>query len=232
MELLLARPRELPAAPVDLAVVIDVFRFTTTATILFSRGLGVALALDRPENLAALAEDRYLVFSELGELAHGAAQVDNSPAIAARIDLANRTVVLVTQNGTRALAAAAGFAEEVLIASFLNLRAVATWVARRAPRAVAILPAGDFAGQQPHAEDDYCASALRDLLSGRAPAFGRLFAAIRRHERVAARLRRQPGFAADMRLALRTDASTAIVAATPTPHRSIVELSLKSRERP
>src|SRR5205823_5710625 len=96
-------------------------------------------------------------------------RIDNSPVQAEQLVLAGRTPVLITTNGTRALDAAACAAGQVLVASFLNVSAVASYLDRRGARRVTLLPAGDFEKGESRPEDELCADALEMLLAGGRP---------------------------------------------------------------
>lgn len=190
--------------PPGVAIVIDVLRATSTAVVLLSRvpEVCVVAGLDA---IAALPPRPYLIVSELDGADAFGPRIDNSPVEAGRVPLDGRMPVLVTTNGTRALCAAAESAEHVVAASFLNLGAVAAAVAALAPAQVTLLPAGDFTGGVPHAEDERCADALAALLRGERPDFPSLLAAARADARIERRLAREPGLAADLDLALSVD---------------------------
>lgn len=205
------------AAELEVAVVIDVLRATSTAIVLLSGGARRVLVVATPADLARLpappGASRYLVFSELdASRASGLDCVDNSPAVAAEVDLAGRVPVLVTTNGTRALAAAVPRARTVLVASFGNLSALAAHLAASADR-VTLLPAGDFAGGEPRTEDELCADALAALLEGRAPDLPAIDAAIRQDARVQRRIARHPELVRDVDLSLAVDRHPAIARA-------------------
>jgi phosphosulfolactate phosphohydrolase-like enzyme len=184
----------------SVAVVIDVLRATSTAAVLLGRGVS-RLRVATVEEAAALPPDRHLLVSE--RLPGG---IDNSPALAASLDLETvrgRELVLVTTNGTRALEAAAKLAPRVLAASFLNLSATAKALAGEP--AVTLVPAGDFDGQVAHLEDELCADALAAALAGTPLALGQLFERIRNEPRVLRRLQREPILQGDLELALTAD---------------------------
>lgn len=211
------QPARLTDEDLEVAVVIDVLRATSTALAIFARGARRIEVVATPGELGALSEPadggRYLVFSELHESRSlGLECIDNSPALADRIDLAGRLPVLVTTNGTRALVAAAARAQAVLIASFGNLAVLARHLRASADR-VTLLPAGDFAGGEPRTEDELCADALAALLAGEAPDLPAITAAIRQDARVQRRLARHPELADDIDAALAVDRYPAIARA-------------------
>jgi phosphosulfolactate phosphohydrolase-like enzyme len=193
----------------EIAVVIDVLRATSTAVALLDRGAPRVRVVATPDELAGLGAAAqappYLVFSELAaSRGFGLTCVDNSPALAETVDLAGRRPVLVTTNGTRAIAAAVTRAATVLVASFGNLSSTAEYL-RAAGRPVALLPAGDFAGGEPRTEDERCADALEVMLRGEEADFPALLAACREDPRVVRRLARHPELARDIEVALAVD---------------------------
>jgi phosphosulfolactate phosphohydrolase-like enzyme len=196
-------PARLGAESLEVAVVIDVLRATSTATVLIGRGAPALRVVSSPTHLAELEPADYLIFSELPE--SGPGRVDNSPVVAEARALDGKTPVLVTTNGTRALTAAAARAETVLLASFLNLGAVVRHLRARAPGRVTLLPAGHFSTATDRTEDSLCAEAIAELLAGRSPDLTALTARSRTDERVVRRMASEATFAADVELALSVD---------------------------
>jgi phosphosulfolactate phosphohydrolase-like enzyme len=197
-ELVVRRPHELGDERADAAVVMDVFRATTTAAVLAERFGDLRLVAD-PAGLAALAGQRISLFSELAVDGHE--KFDNSPALA-RDASPTGIPVLVTTNGTGAVAAAAKVAERVALAAFINFGAVRRWIEAVAPRRLLIVPAGILRKQAPVFEDDLCASALHAELSGR-PIPPAELVALCRHSRVAlGRMTSNPELRADLDMAL------------------------------
>jgi phosphosulfolactate phosphohydrolase-like enzyme len=201
--------RKLPASideDLDLAVVIDVLRASSTAAALLMRVEELAL-IAAPDQLRALPARAWLIASELDATASlGMPRMDNSPVAASEVELAGRTPLLVTTNGSRALCAAATRARRVLFASFVNLTATVRAIQAIAPARVTLLPAGDFATSTPHAEDERCADALAALLSGDPIDLPGLIEAARRDARIERRLAREPGLVTDLALTLTPDA--------------------------
>ena len=125
-------PGEAPDCAV--AIVIDVLRATTTITRALASGYRQVLAcgeLDRARELAervngssVLAGERQCVRPEGFDLGNSPREFEGEPLA--------ETVILTTTNGTRAIVAAAGHAETVVIGSLINLLACASHVARMA----------------------------------------------------------------------------------------------------
>lgn len=193
---------------VGTVVVIDVLRMTSTAAVLMRRPacatVAVAATLD---DLPALPQpaSACVVVSELLSASWPGAWVDNSPARVSGMDFGERTPVLVTTNGTRALLAAAACADQVLLASFVDLHAVARYIDERAISSLALLPAGHFVTGEARTEDDLCAEALASLVAGDEPDLAASAARIRADARVLRRIEAAPGFSADVDLALQSD---------------------------
>lgn len=206
------------SALADAAVVIDVLRMTSTAAVLMRRPacaeIAVAATLDDLPQLARPVSDLVIVSEVRGASGLGA-WIDNSPAQAEGFAFGARTPVLVTTNGTRALLAAAAGAAQVFTASFVDLHAIARHVAAAAPRDVLIVPAGHFAGGEARVEDDLCADALAAMLAGEEPDLAAAADAIRADPRVRRRVEEEPGFAADLDLALRGDPRAAALVFQP-----------------
>lgn len=216
-------PAQLGGEGLDLAIVIDVFRATSTAAVLMSRGVASLPVIAHAEDLDALpppATGPYLVFSELSNPI-SLDRVDNSPVIASQVSLANRTPVLLTTNGTRATCAAVASAKVVLLASFLNIRRVVDYVHRARPSRVTLIPAGDIKRGETHIEDERCADAIALLLRGESPDFDRLAAECLAEPRVQRRVAKSAELADDIRLALTPDRHAAVIRVHAGPSANV-----------
>ncbi len=87
----------------------------------------------------------------------------NSPREMIKERVAGRLLIATTTNGTRAIRACAK-AEHVLIGSFANLAATATWLTRASPSRVLLVGSGT--GEDPSLEDALAVGALIDRLRG------------------------------------------------------------------
>jgi phosphosulfolactate phosphohydrolase-like enzyme len=209
-----AAPAALSEEALEVAVVIDVLRATSTATVLCHRGaqeIAAVATLADLERLPTPTSGRpYLVFSELKDVPRRYERLDNSPTLAEAAPLLGKVPVLVTTNGTRALTAAARHASEVLLASFLNLEAVVGYLSRRKPERVTLLPAGRFDRNEPRAEDDACARFLGARLAGERPLFAAAEQAVRSDERVMRRVVAEPQLALDLERCLQLDGAPCV----------------------
>ncbi|MFA6544341.1 MAG: 2-phosphosulfolactate phosphatase [Limisphaerales bacterium] len=131
-------------------VVFDVLRATSSMVTALANGarsivpvseIAEALAIRARQPDALLAGER----DGVRILRHLTGGVDfdlgNSPREFTTDRVAGRTIVMTTTNGTRALQACRG-ARRVLIGSFLNLDAVAGWLARERPENLLVVCSG------------------------------------------------------------------------------------------
>lgn len=105
-------------------VIIDVLRFSTTATILLDRGATSVRAL-RSVRQGKQYKERTgaMLAGEIdGETPDGF-DMNNSPAAAEEIDIGGYSVGMLTSNGTRAIHALPG--QDLVLGSTVNARAVA-----------------------------------------------------------------------------------------------------------
>jgi len=191
-------PARIDGSALDLAVVIDVLRATSTAAVLAGRGARELLVAATPDDLARLPAGSYQIFSELA----CAGAIDNSPFLAESYVLDGKQPALVTTNGTRALLAASACARRVFVASFLSLTATCRAIVAAAPERVTLLPAGKFERAEPHFEDERCADAIEQILERKSPDLAAIAASCREDARV---IRRMGEIARDVDLALSPD---------------------------
>lgn len=109
----------------DVAVVIDVLRMTTTAAVLFDRGLRELLVVAEVDHARRLAvEHDALLLGERGGVPLEGFSGGNSPREYLDHDLREASAILCTSNGSRAVEAASG-ASHLLLASIRNAGASA-----------------------------------------------------------------------------------------------------------
>jgi 2-phosphosulfolactate phosphatase len=216
MEVVRAPAWNIPCRSFEVAVVIDVLRATTTAAVLLARGTPEIRIVASVEALASVVggPGSWLVVSELDAARQFEPSIDNSPKAAREHSLDGSVPVLVTTNGTRAVDAVAPRAQQILLASFVNLNATTTYLRQLGASSVLVAPAGDFAGEAPRLEDDLCAEALVSLLAGRPLDFAAAAARIRDDARVVRRIQRDPSFAEDVELSLDRDAFPVAIVVT------------------
>jgi 2-phosphosulfolactate phosphatase len=144
-------------------VVIDVVRAFTTAAAAFAAGATtVVCAADEHRARARAREEAGILVGERAGLRPPNFDHGNSPIEVSDGDVAGRTVVLATENGTPALVRAAA-AGPVAAMAAVNIDATASWIREHRPQAsVAVMWTGD------HGEDRACAEQLGSILTGRA----------------------------------------------------------------
>jgi 2-phosphosulfolactate phosphatase len=156
-----------------ICVVLDVLRATSAFVTALANAadaiipvaeISEALTLrrERPEVLLAGERDGL----RIGAALTGGVEFDlgNSPREFTSANIAGKTIVSTTTNGTRALRACAG-AQRVLAGSFLNLSTTADAIARRHPEHLLVICAGT--GEGTALEDALAAGALCESLASR-----------------------------------------------------------------
>ncbi len=142
-----------------LVVIIDVLRVCTTLSVLFDRGTKEVIPVRTVEEASAYVSKEYVLIGE-GEngIVDTTFQYNNSPSEVLAADVSGRVVVLRSNNATQAILNA-GNAQEIVLACFLNARAVAEYVKQQAPNVVTIVALGrkGAAGL----EDDLCAEVIK-----------------------------------------------------------------------
>ena len=107
------------------AVVTDILRATTTITFAVANGATAITPVLTPEDAFRLAANQpnTLIGGERGGMKVDGFNLGNSPREYTEAVVSDRQIVLTTTNGTRTLQACRA-AEQVLVGSFLNLRAI------------------------------------------------------------------------------------------------------------
>lgn len=149
------------AAPPSVVVIIDVVRAFTTAAVALGRGAsGVVLAGDREQALRARSRHPRAI-----AITDGPPDPDfdgvNSPVLMDDGDVAGRTVVMVTANGTRGALAAQG-AGVLVCASYVVAGATARYL-RAVGGDVTFVATGDHGRAD---EDVSCAEYIDALMRG------------------------------------------------------------------
>lgn len=130
--------------PETVAIVVDVIRATTTLAVMCDRGCArVLVAGDISAARACAAQHAaggYLLAGEVGGVRPPGFDFGNSPVELSAADLAGRTLVFSTTNGTRAIRACAG-ARAILAGSLRNADAVCRAALQCATVPTAVPPA-------------------------------------------------------------------------------------------
>ncbi len=109
----------------NIVVVADILRATTTITFAMANGTTSITPVLTPENALRLAANQpdTLIGGERGGKKVRGFDLGNSPREYTQAIVSRKRIVLTTTNGTRTLQACRS-AEQVLVGSFLNLRAI------------------------------------------------------------------------------------------------------------
>lgn len=163
-----ARGAARAAARDDVLVVVDALRASATIIAALQAGARRVLPVRTvAEAEAYLGAPGYLVAGERGGAKPSTFDLGNSPVqiMAHSAQVADRTVVLTTSNGTRCVDAARGGAAGLLIGSTLNARAVADAAmayATEQERDITVLAAG--LDDRPAQEDTYAQTLIATRL--------------------------------------------------------------------
>jgi 2-phosphosulfolactate phosphatase len=111
------------------AVVVDVLRATSTITLALAAGYERVLVAGSIEDATALRTPERTLAGEVGCARAPGFDLGNSPE--ETLEPRTRELVLATTNGAPAIVAAAAVADEVLVASLLNMGAVIAALAGR-----------------------------------------------------------------------------------------------------
>jgi 2-phosphosulfolactate phosphatase len=114
-------------ASASVCVVVDVLRASSSIVTLLERGCEAVVAAADIEEARKLRRvlPAYLLCGEASGLPPEGFDYGNSPVEFSRLELAGRSAILATSNGTRVLAALAAESEAVLVGCLLNRAAVA-----------------------------------------------------------------------------------------------------------
>ncbi len=112
----------------SIVVVIDVLRATSSITYGIDNGAEAIIPVSHVEECATFADSGYLLAAERnGEVVEGF-DFGNSPFSYTAQKVKDKTIVLTTTNGTKALHMARERAHQVVIGSFLNLNSLSNWL--------------------------------------------------------------------------------------------------------
>ena len=157
-----------------ITVIIDVFRACSTLAVAVAEGASRVLpagSVAEAEALRARLPGALLTGERHGRALPGF-DAGNSPAELAALGVGGRVLVHTTHAGTQGLVEASR-ASDVLTGAFVNLSAVAGYIAARRPDEVSLVRMGHEARER-CVEDDLCARCLVDLLEGRDPGLRRV----------------------------------------------------------
>jgi len=113
-----------------LVVVIDILRATSSICVGFHSGVLMFRPVSHPEQALALEQKGFVAAAERNGQKLDGFKLGNSPFDYLENDLQNKNVAITTTNGTRCLHLSYE-AEEIIIGSFLNLKAVANYCSNK-----------------------------------------------------------------------------------------------------
>jgi 2-phosphosulfolactate phosphatase len=144
----------------SIVVVVDIFRATSCMVTAFAHDVKSMIPVAKIEECAQYQAKGYLAAAERDALKVEGFDLDNSPFSYMNPSLVGKTIAMTTTNGTLAITKSIG-AVKVIVGAFLNLEAVANFVATQ-PYDVLVHCAG-WKGK-PNLEDTLFAGALVDRL--------------------------------------------------------------------
>lgn len=143
------------ALQVDVRVIVDVFRASTTAIAILEKQPSEFLISNDLEIIRKLAMNSYLVVSEVFDLG-----IDNSPSLIRKKFLLGEKVVQKTTNLTTAIEKNY-FEGPILIGCFNNLGSLVSFIRKQNFEYIEIIPAGLMGKLHPTNEDTHCAELIR-----------------------------------------------------------------------
>ena len=182
----------------DVAVVIDVLRATSTIAQALASGYERVLCVGSVEEALAMAGPGNILAGERNCVMPAGFDCDNSPR--AMLERRGEQLILTTSNGTAAIAAAAGKARVVVLASLLNLTAVINEIERLVDSdaaSIQMVCAGGWG--RPCVEDTYVAGLLVRALGGVRSDSASIAAALAGHYPTAGQALRSAAHASVMR---------------------------------
>jgi len=170
MEIRLASLTSGAQAAVGTTVIIDVFRAFTTAAVALSRGAQRIVMVDSLDNALALRSSGVgdYCIGERDSTKPPGFDFGNSPAELERAEVAGKTLIQTTSNGTAGINAAHG-ADRIYAGAFVTAEATVRAILRHAPAIVTLVAIGRRNGTIRADEDELCALYLRARLEGRQP---------------------------------------------------------------
>lgn len=150
-----------------ITVVIDVFRASNTIIACLAGGAEHIIPVGELNDAYSLKRENpdYLLFGERGGIPPEGFDHDNSPAKATKLDLNGKKIILTTSAGSQGIVYSKN-AEEILIGSFANARAIVDYIKNKNPEKITLLAIGNQAIETA-TEDEECARYLKSQLEDR-----------------------------------------------------------------
>lgn len=109
-------------------IVVDIFRASSTMVTALSNGVKTIVPVRDLDQCMAYKEQGWLIAGERNGKQADGFDLGNSPLAYLNQQFAEKNVAMTTTNGTRAISLAKEQAAEVLIGSFLNLKATVNYL--------------------------------------------------------------------------------------------------------
>lgn len=157
----------------SIAVVVDVWAATTNIALILAHG-AKELILVREETIRSAINqfpDAFIVGESTDGKTASLFTCSNSPSQVNKLDVTDKTVLYMTNNGTRVIEKALQQgADQVITVAFVNISSVAKSLQTNISKPVSIIASGertiaDKIPDQKAWEDYYCAQALCDLIN-------------------------------------------------------------------
>ena len=150
-----------------ITVVIDVFRASNTIIACLANGVEHIIPVGELKDAYSLKRENpdHLLFGERGGIPPEGFDHDNSPAKATKLDLNEKKIILTTSAGSQGIIYSKN-AEEILIGSFANARAIVDYLKNKDPEKITLLAIGNQA-IEPATEDEECAKYLKSQFEDR-----------------------------------------------------------------
>jgi 2-phosphosulfolactate phosphatase len=147
-------------------VIIDVFRAFSVSCYLVANGakrIYPVGSIDEAYRLKALNPNFVLIGERHEKMCEGF-DFGNSPTHILKINFQGKTIIHTTSSGTQGISNAVN-ASEILTGSFVNAKAIATYLSIKKPRWVSLVSMG-YEGLRTSQEDDFCADYIENELLG------------------------------------------------------------------
>ena len=156
------------------SVILDVFRSSNTIIACMDQGAEYIIPVEELNKAYNLKKENpdHLLFAERKGLTPEGSDYGNSPAIASRLDLKDKKIILTTSAGSQGIVHAKK-SEEILIGSFANAKAVVEYIKIKKPNKVSLIAIGLEANMKAD-EDELCAEYLKEQLIGMKSEFKRI----------------------------------------------------------
>lgn len=112
----------------SIVVVIDILRATSSITYGLENGAQAIIPVAHVEDCLTYRDNGYLLAAERNGEVVGGYDFGNSPFSYTKEKVKDKTIVLTTTNGTKAMRMAQERAHQVVIGSFLNLTSLCDWL--------------------------------------------------------------------------------------------------------